>query len=92
MNEREIGGVRRGRGRGRGRGRARGQYHSNNNNHRGGSGGHGHPMGTPSSAHLIHNEQPATHRQPPGPRMPDGTRGFTMGRGKPITASTTTGS
>ncbi|GJN09825.1 hypothetical protein PR202_ga27869 [Eleusine coracana subsp. coracana] len=25
-------------------------------------------------------------KQPPGPRMPDGTRGFTMGRGKPQTA------
>jgi La-related protein 7 len=23
-------------------------------------------------------------KQPPGPRMPDGTRGFSMGRGKPV--------
>lgn len=93
LNERENVGGRRGRGRGRGRGRARSQYHSNNNHHRGGGGGHGHPIGTPPSSHLIHNEQPAALRQPPGPRMPDGTRGFTMGRGKPITASpTATGS
>ncbi|CAD6257599.1 unnamed protein product [Miscanthus lutarioriparius] len=27
----------------------------------------------------------AANKQPPGPRMPDGTRGFTMGRGKPQT-------
>ncbi|XP_040384816.1 la-related protein 6B-like [Oryza brachyantha] len=26
-------------------------------------------------------------KQPPGPRMPDGTRGFAMGRGKPQTSS-----
>ncbi|KAF2532217.1 hypothetical protein F2Q70_00030840 [Brassica cretica] len=31
----------------------------------------------------ISMEQPK--QQPPGPRMPDGTRGFSMGRGKPIT-------
>ncbi|KAL3736164.1 hypothetical protein ACJRO7_025160 [Eucalyptus globulus] len=28
-------------------------------------------------------------KQSPGPRMPDGTRGFTMGRGKPVSVSTT---
>ncbi|XP_064994078.1 la-related protein 6B-like isoform X2 [Musa acuminata AAA Group] len=74
--------VRRGRGRSRGgRGRGRGQHLSNN---RVG----GHAVGTPpSSHHLIHSEreQPVgANKQPPGPRMPDGTRGFTMGRGKPV--------
>ncbi|CAL9137699.1 unnamed protein product [Musa acuminata var. zebrina] len=74
--------VRRGRGRNRGgRGRGRGQHLSNN---RVG----GHAVGTPpSSHHLIHSEreQPVgANKQPPGPRMPDGTRGFTMGRGKPV--------
>jgi len=30
-------------------------------------------------------EQPGMGKQqPPGPRMPDGTRGFSMGRGKPV--------
>lgn len=33
--------------------------------------------GTTSSSHPIEPSKP-----PPGPRMPDGTRGFTMGRGR----------
>lgn len=75
-NDKE-GGNRRGKGRGwGGRGRGRGQHH---NNHKTG----GHAVGTPPN-HLIHSEQPASAKQPPGPRMPDGTRGFTMGRGKPL--------
>lgn len=75
------GALRRGRGRGRGgRGRGRGQHHSNN---RGG----GLAFGTPPSTHLNHPERDQSVvaiKQPPGPRMPDGTRGFTMGRGKPV--------
>ncbi|KAF5787029.1 putative lupus La protein [Helianthus annuus] len=35
---------------------------------------------TSSSAHL----EASPTKSPKGPRMPDGTRGFTMGRGKPI--------
>ncbi|XP_038978552.1 la-related protein 6B-like [Phoenix dactylifera] len=78
LNERD-GGLRRGRGRGwGGRGRGRGQYNSNRNG--------GHMVGTPPSSHPIHTEQSVVaNRQPPGPRMPDGTRGFTMGRGKLVT-------
>ncbi|KAK1266198.1 hypothetical protein QJS04_geneDACA015583 [Acorus gramineus] len=84
MNSREGGGKKGGRGRGRGnRGRGRvlhgqGQHHHHNSN-RGGGGGH--PVGTPPSniPAGVHLE----HRLPPGPRMPDGTRGFAMGRGKP---------
>lgn len=41
-------------------------------------------MGTPPLNNAVNNEQPAIARQPPGPRMPDGTRGFAMGRGKPV--------
>ncbi|OEL37485.1 La-related protein 6B [Dichanthelium oligosanthes] len=72
----DKGGMRQGRGRGRGgRGRGRGQYY-----------GHGrdahHPIGTPPSEH------PVVPKPPPGPRMPDGTRGFTMGRGKLVTPAT----
>ncbi|WOL11249.1 la-related protein 6B [Canna indica] len=76
---------RRGRGRGRGgRGRGRSQHHNNN---RGG----GHTVGTPPSSHLMHpeREQLGTNKLPPGPRMPDGTRGFTMGRGKPVATTST---
>ncbi|KAK1314500.1 hypothetical protein QJS10_CPA06g01503 [Acorus calamus] len=86
MNSREGGGKKGGRGRGRGnRGRGRvlhgqGQHHHHNSN-RGGGGGGGHPVGTPSNIPAgVHLE----HRLPPGPRMPDGTRGFAMGRGKPV--------
>ncbi|XP_059669012.1 la-related protein 6A [Cornus florida] len=59
--------------RGRNRGRARRQkYH--------GSSGQGH--GTVSSSHSYEIPKP-----PPGPRMPDGTKGFTMGRGRPPTSN-----
>lgn len=34
--------------------------------------------GTTTSTHIVEPSKP-----PPGPRMPDGTRGFTMGRGRP---------
>ncbi|KAK1294033.1 hypothetical protein QJS10_CPA16g00044 [Acorus calamus] len=86
VNGREGGGKKGGRGRGqrgnRGRGRAHGQGEHHHNNNRGG----GHPIGTPpSNSHAVHLE----HKQPPGPRMPDGTRGFTMGRGKPLAISVT---
>ncbi|XP_010930308.1 la-related protein 6B [Elaeis guineensis] len=76
------GGLRRGRGRGRGgKGRGRGQYHNNNLNG-------GHMIGSSPSSHPVHTEQPVVaNKQPPGPRMPDGTRGFTMGRGKLVTAT-----
>ncbi|XP_066353072.1 la-related protein 6B-like [Miscanthus floridulus] len=74
----DKGGMRQqGRGRGRGgRGRGRGQYygHSSRDAH--------HPVGTPPSEH------PVVPKPPPGPRMPDGTRGFTMGRGKPLNTTT----
>ncbi|KAL6868286.1 hypothetical protein ACP4OV_015131 [Aristida adscensionis] len=59
-----------------------------------------HPVGTPPSGYQVKAEQQqqqqaqaqpqqltASNKQPPGPRMPDGTRGFTMGRGKPQTSA-----
>ncbi|XP_010481476.1 PREDICTED: la-related protein 6A-like isoform X2 [Camelina sativa] len=63
---------------GRGGGQGRRQ------NHQGGNGfGHGTAPSTSSSSH--HNHHPIeVSKRPPGPRMPDGTRGFTMGRGKAI--------
>ncbi|KAK9159389.1 hypothetical protein Syun_005730 [Stephania yunnanensis] len=76
LHEKE-GGSRRSRGRGRGKGRGRGQHH----NHRG-----NHHIGTPPSNSLIQNEQSVAVKPPPGPRMPDGTRGFAIGRGRPIVA------
>ncbi|KAL6647624.1 hypothetical protein ACP70R_015061 [Stipagrostis hirtigluma subsp. patula] len=42
----------------------------------------------PSSPRQTSQKCPFSPRQPPqGPRMPDGTRGFTMGRGKPAASS-----
>ena len=88
-----------GRGRGRGYHQYNNnqQYHNQQQQHRSSSQHSNnrsvaHPVGTPPSAHPDKNEQqtqpqpqqPSTaNKQPPGPRMPDGTRGFTMGRGKP---------
>ncbi|XP_042517264.1 la-related protein 6B [Macadamia integrifolia] len=76
VNDKENG-SRRPRGRGRGKGRGRGQPQNN----------HGSLVGTPPSNNLVHNEHQTLTKPPPGPRMPDGTRGFAMGRGKPITAN-----
>ncbi|XP_073121023.1 la-related protein 6A isoform X2 [Henckelia pumila] len=45
-----------------------------------GPSGHGH--GTQLSSHGMEPSKP-----PPGPKMPDGTRGFAMGRGRPTTIS-----
>ncbi|KAK4347360.1 hypothetical protein RND71_033699 [Anisodus tanguticus] len=45
-----------------------------------GTNGHGH--GTTTSSHAVEPLKP-----PPGPKMPDGTRGFTMGRGRPLSSS-----
>ncbi|KAH7572711.1 hypothetical protein JRO89_XS03G0001500 [Xanthoceras sorbifolium] len=78
INEKE-GGQRKGRNRGRGKGRGRGgdrgqHYHNHRGNH----------VGTPPSNNPIGSEQAIVGKQPPGPRMPDGTRGFAMGRGKPV--------
>ncbi|TVU40135.1 hypothetical protein EJB05_13585, partial [Eragrostis curvula] len=43
----------------------------------------------PSSPRQASQKCPFSPRQPPqGPRMPDGTRGFTMGRGKPPVSPT----
>ncbi|XP_047173772.1 la-related protein 6B [Vigna umbellata] len=64
-------GQRKGRSRGRGKGRGRVHCHQNNR------------LGTPPSNNTIFTDQ-VIAKQPPGPRMPDGTRGFSMGRGKPV--------
>ncbi|KAJ1390753.1 Winged helix-like DNA-binding domain superfamily [Sesbania bispinosa] len=67
-------GQRKGRSRGRAKGRSRGHCHQNNRvNH----------LGTPPSNNSNFTDQ-VVAKQPPGPRMPDGTRGFSMGRGKPV--------
>ncbi|VAI15099.1 unnamed protein product [Triticum turgidum subsp. durum] len=94
-------GPKRGKGRGRcGKGRGRGYNQLNNNHHHihNASNHHqvinscgSHPVGIPPNTQLIMVEQllPVANKQPPGPRMPDGTRGFAMGRGKPSSASCT---
>lgn len=58
---------------GRNRGRSRRQkYHGNNGQ------GHG-TVSSSSGSEIV--------RPPPGPKMPDGTRGFAMGRGRPLACS-----
>ncbi|PWA93217.1 lupus La protein [Artemisia annua] len=44
---------------------------------------------TPPSSNSVNNEHLKQYigKQPPGPRMLDGTRGFSMGRGKPISVA-----
>ncbi|KAK6930412.1 La-type HTH domain [Dillenia turbinata] len=81
INDKE-GGQRKGRNRGRGKGRGKGQHQNQHQHHHSGRGSH---VGTPPTANLQSNEVQVVAKQPPGPRMPDGTRGFSMGRGKPVT-------
>ncbi|GAV67152.1 La domain-containing protein [Cephalotus follicularis] len=82
VNDKE-GGQRKGRSKGRVKGRGRAQHpHNNHHNNR------GNHLGTPPSSIVFGNDQPTLGKQPPGPRMPDGTRGFSMGRGKPVAVNT----
>ncbi|KAJ0252708.1 La-related protein 6A [Hirschfeldia incana] len=70
--------------RNRGRGRRQNQQGGN---------GHGTSPSTSSSLHHYynhHHHHVEVSKPPPGPRMPDGTRGFTMGRGKPVPPPTST--
>ncbi|XP_074563658.1 la-related protein 6B-like isoform X2 [Curcuma longa] len=79
------GALRRGRGWGRGgAGLGHGQHHNN-------SRVTASLVGTLPSSPLIHSdrEQPVPNKPPPGPRMPDGTRGFTIGRGKSVILAST---
>ncbi|KAL7582224.1 hypothetical protein Lser_V15G45794 [Lactuca serriola] len=46
--------------------------------------GRGVLSGSPQSSGSAHSETSSPKLSPKGPRMPDGTRGFTMGRGKPM--------
>ncbi|XP_010524198.1 PREDICTED: la-related protein 6B-like [Tarenaya hassleriana] len=69
------GGQRKGRNRGRGKGRGRGQPHHHFNHN-------------PNQNVTVPSEQPKQQQPPPGPRMPDGTRGFSMGRGKAVALNT----
>ncbi|KAL9251586.1 La-related protein [Drosera capensis] len=78
------GGQRKGRNRGRGgRGRGRGHQHQANR-----AGAH---VGAPLTSNAVNVESTSNivNHHPPGPRMPDGTRGFYMGRGKPLLVSST---
>ncbi|XP_062197959.1 la-related protein 6B-like isoform X2 [Phragmites australis] len=74
------------------------QQHQNSNHHGNSRSGaipvvttpSGHPMKIEQQQEQQAQPQPqaltAANKQPTGPRMPDGTRGFTMGRGKPQTS------
>ncbi|XP_021774743.1 la-related protein 6B [Chenopodium quinoa] len=77
------GGQKKSRNRGRGKGRGRGHHNHHQNNR-------GHHVGSPPVNNVMNAEHPiVAKQQPPGPRMPDGTRGFSMGRGRPIAVNTT---
>ncbi|XP_015576464.1 la-related protein 6C isoform X2 [Ricinus communis] len=71
--EENSGSSKKGWAKGRGKGRGRGQSH----------GGRGLLAPSPQSVSSPQCEASAKHTSK-GPRMPDGTRGFTMGRGKPL--------
>ncbi|CAM6059058.1 unnamed protein product [Sphagnum tenellum] len=74
-NERDGGSKKGLRGHGRGRGgRGRGQHH------------HQHSGTPPQSSFSLTSEN--LGRPPPGPRMPDGTRGFSFGRGRLLAVKT----
>lgn len=69
-----------GKGKGKGQGQARGRpQHSSN----GGS-----ALGLPSLDSHASTEKLNSSKAFPVPRMPDGTKGFSMGRGKPLTTTT----
>ncbi|GMN37548.1 hypothetical protein TIFTF001_006896 [Ficus carica] len=63
-----------GRGRGKGRGRGRVPNHT----------GRGLLAPSPQSSNGIPGETTSPKQSSKGPRMPDGTRGFAVGRGKPL--------
>ena len=76
------GGQKKSRNRGRGKGRGRGHHNHQQNNRM-------HHVGSPPVINVINGEHPiVAKQQPPGPRMPDGTRGFSMGRGRPVAVNT----
>nr|XP_012569662.1 la-related protein 6B isoform X3 [Cicer arietinum] len=62
---------------GRRRAKGRGRVHCHQNNRV------NHHLGTPPSNNSYFTDQ-VVAKHPPGPRMPDGTRGFSMGRGKHV--------
>ncbi|XP_015084678.1 la-related protein 6B [Solanum pennellii] len=91
-------GQRRGRGQGRGRGKGQGQRRGRPQSHQNNRGGHlGAPLSNVNRGSNVQNslsniirvgvgkpvlEQSAAAKQSSVPRMPDGTKGFSMGRGK----------
>ncbi|KAF5448706.1 hypothetical protein F2P56_029212 [Juglans regia] len=74
--ENAVGSKKLGWGRGRGKSRGRGQSCH--------SGGRGLHAPSPQSNSGIQAETSAKQAASKGPRMPDGTKGFTIGRGKPL--------
>nr|VDC68928.1 unnamed protein product [Brassica rapa] len=68
------------------RGRGRRQNHQGSNGIVHGTS----PSSSSSFHHNYNNHHPVeVSKRPPGPKMPDGTRGFTMGRGKPLSTPPT---
>nr|GME04629.1 la-related protein 6B-like [Ipomoea batatas] len=87
VEESDKDGPRRTRNRGRGRGRPtpnnnRGSLGTSTSN--GNRGNHN----APPPNFSVNADQATTAKQPSVPRMPDGTKGFSMGRGKPVAVKT----
>ncbi|KAL5540673.1 hypothetical protein UlMin_042865 [Ulmus minor] len=80
--EENIVGSKKGWGRGRGKGRGKTQNHS----------GRGLLAPSPQPSSVIQCEALSRQSSSKGPRMPDGTKGFTMGRGKPLSTAQSTSS
>eukprot|EP00270_Netrium_digitus_P005740 TRINITY_DN1769_c0_g1_i2.p1 TRINITY_DN1769_c0_g1~~TRINITY_DN1769_c0_g1_i2.p1 ORF type:complete len:634 (-),score=166.45 TRINITY_DN1769_c0_g1_i2:152-2053(-) len=65
-------------------------HHSPGDTHghgRAGRGGTASPLGTSPLRPGSHHLEGGVMKPPPGPKMPDGTRGFVMGRGKRLTVT-----
>lgn len=68
---------------GRGRGKSRGRGHSHN--------GRGLPAASSPQLNNGIQGEPSAKQAYKGPRMPDGTRGFAVGRGRPLNSTTPPG-
>ncbi|KAM7482532.1 hypothetical protein LguiB_007115 [Lonicera macranthoides] len=77
--EESSAGSKKGWGRGRGKSRPRSQTHNGS--------GLTSPSGAQSSCSSFIQCETSSKQVTRGPRMPDGTRGFTMGRGKPLSVT-----
>lgn len=75
-----------GKGKGKGKGQGQGQAQARGRPQHSSNGGSA--LGAPSLDIHVSTEKLNSSKAFPVPRMPDGTKGFSMGRGKPLTTTT----